>query len=218
MSEVRQPWVREVVLPGAVISAGIAGVGRVIEGPLRGWPAEDELNRWCVRHRTPLGNALTWVPSTYADTPATIVMSLVYGGWLWRKTGSVREAVAPLAAITVETVCFMSAARVVGRARPDVPWLDKPAHTSSFPSGHTGATTAMSLTVAHALARRDVPGSRRWAHVVRWGVPVSVAASRVYRGMHHPSDVVVGSLLGAWTAGAVRRALGIPTLSVPARG
>ncbi len=206
------PWLRHVVLPGAAISVGIAALGRVIEGPLQGWPAEDELNRWCVRHRTPLGNALTWVPSTYADTPATIVMSVVYGGWLWRETRSVRETVAPLAAITVETVCFMSAARVVGRERPDVPWLDKPAHTSSFPSGHTGATTAMSLTVAHAIARRDVPGSRGLARAIRWGVPVSVAASRVYRGMHHPSDVVVGSLLGAWTAGAVRRALGIPTL------
>ncbi|MCH8612771.1 phosphatase PAP2 family protein [Arsenicicoccus dermatophilus] len=205
-----QPWVRHVVLPGAAITAVIAASGRVIQGPLGGWPQEDALNRWCVAHRTSALDRATWVPSTYADTPCTIAMSLVFGAWLRRETSSWHEAAAPLAAISVETVCFVAAAHVVGRDRPDVPWLDRPAPTPSYPSGHTGATTAMHLTVAHALARRDVPGSRAIGRAVRWGLPISVAASRVYRGMHHPSDVVVGSLLGAWTAGAVRRALGIP--------
>lgn len=203
---------RHVVLPGLAVTGATAALGRVVQGPLDGWPVEDELNRWCVRHRTPTVNALTWVPSTYADTPCTIAMSLLLGGWLWRRTGSLREAVAPLAAISVETACFLGAASVVGRPRPDVPWLDRPAPTSSFPSGHTGATTALHLTVAHALARRDTPGSRRVGETIRWALPLAVGTSRVYRGMHHPSDVVVGAAIGAWAASAVRQALGIPRL------
>lgn len=209
MTTAARRWTRHVIVPGAGLAAAITAAGLAIEGPLAGWPAEDRLNHWCVRHRTPALDRVTWVSSTYADTPATIATALAAGLWRWRTTRSVPEAVAPVAAITVETAVFMAAAHAVRRARPDVPWLDRPAPTPSFPSGHTGATTALHLTLADALAATPGRGAHTLARTLRWGLPVTVAASRVYRGMHHPSDVVVGALLGAWTAGAVRRALGI---------
>jgi membrane-associated phospholipid phosphatase len=34
-----------------------------------------------------------------------------------------------------------------------------------------------------------------------------IAFSRVYRGQHHISDTVVGTMLGRWSAAVVRREL-----------
>ncbi len=90
--------------------------------------------------------------------------------------------------------------QVVRRERPDhadAPrTIDAPT-TSSFPSSHAAmsAAGALALTVA-------VPKAR---------VPLRVAAlamtySRVHLGVHHPSDVVVGYVLGAAT-GRLSRAL-----------
>ncbi|GMA20040.1 phosphatase PAP2 family protein [Arsenicicoccus piscis] len=205
--ELGRAVLREVVLPGAVGVGLIAGIGRLIMGPLDGFPAEDAVNRELERRRTPAANAVTWAVSTYADTVPTIAAALGYGALARRAYGRWDLAVAPLAAITVETTVFVVGSHLVGRPRPDVTWLDKPAPTSSFPSGHTAATTALHLTFADLLSRSTSPRVRAVAPVLRWGFPPVVAYSRLYRGMHHPSDVVVGVALGVWAAGAVRRVI-----------
>jgi undecaprenyl-diphosphatase len=72
--------------------------------------------------------------------------------------------------------------------------LHKPV-TSSFPSGH--ATAA--FTAATLLA----DGTR--FGVAYFGLAALVAASRVYVGLHHPSDVVVGAALGLAFGAVARR-------------
>ena len=69
--------------------------------------------------------------------------------------------------------------------------------TSSYPSGHTGAAVCLYGGIAILLlwlygARPGV----KLAAAALWCVPVAVALSRVYRGMHYPSDVLAGALLG----------------------
>ncbi|XVX20746.1 phosphatase PAP2 family protein [Actinomycetota bacterium] len=200
-------FVREILLPGAAITGAIAGAGKVIMGPLQGFPQEDVVNRALVERRTPAGNRWTWAASTYTDVPQTISMAVVYGALAYRATKDWREGVAPMASIALETVCFMTAAHATGRPRPDVEWLDTPRPTSSFPSGHTGATTAMHTTLAGTLERSGHASTRLLGPVLRYGFPPVVGYSRLYRGMHHPSDVVTGIGLGLWSAHAVRRAL-----------
>lgn len=87
-----------------------------------------------------------------------------------------------------------------GRHRP--PWeqerprtLRRP-RTSSFPSGHASSAAA-AVTL---LARRDDPLWPLYA-----AVGVVVASSRVYVKVHHPSDVVAGTLLGLGLATVARR-------------
>lgn len=197
---------------GWVITLSVAG--RAIVGPLRGMPSEDRLiTEPLVTVRTPAWDRLTWLLSTYADTVPTIATAVAAFPVLRRGTET-RRAARPLAAIALETAVFMSAAGLVGRPRPDVPWLDKPAPTSSFPSGHTGACTALHHTVADAMDDGLLPGARL-APVVRWVLPSLVAASRVYRGMHHPSDVLAGLVLGAWSARATARMLPAATIDRP---
>ncbi len=91
----------------------------------------------------------------------------------------------------------------VGRSRPvktltDVRIVDRVVPESrSFPSGH--ALTGFFFMTYVALARRR---ARVWALLLA----AAVAFSRVYVGMHFPSDILAGSLLGAlggWLGWAV---------------
>jgi membrane-associated phospholipid phosphatase len=62
--------------------------------------------------------------------------------------------------------------------------------TSSFPSGHTAATIALGVGLALGLARTH---PRHRLRALSWFLAVAVAvfvlASRLYRGMHWPTDV-----------------------------
>jgi undecaprenyl-diphosphatase len=68
---------------------------------------------------------------------------------------------------------------------------------ASYPSGHTAASIAIYGGIALLLTSRI---KNRGARVAIWVVaaliPVFVAFSRMYRGMHHPLDVMGGVVLG----------------------
>ena len=89
------------------------------------------------------------------------------------------------------------------RGRPDlVEHLDR-TFSSSFPSAHAMVSMLAWLTLAAVLAR-FVPGDRMRGLIVGGAVVLSVliGASRVYLGVHWPSDVLAGWAAGlAWASG-----------------
>jgi len=92
---------------------------------------------------------------------------------------------------------------LVDRARPVLPHPLARASGASFPSGHAMGTTvlfgALLLVFLPVLSR---PG-RRLASILAVGAVVAVGVSRVVLGVHYPSDVIGGWLLGlAWLAAA----------------
>ncbi|MET7647958.1 phosphatase PAP2 family protein [Streptomyces sp. NPDC005426] len=87
-------------------------------------------------------------------------------------------------------------------AVPVIRRLKRQPITTSFPSGHAASAAAFATGVALE--------SKGWGAVVA-PVALSVAASRVYTGVHYPSDVLAGAALGVGAAFALR---GI----VPTRG
>ncbi|MCM1975584.1 MULTISPECIES: bifunctional phosphatase PAP2/diacylglycerol kinase family protein [Streptomyces] len=102
-----------------------------------------------------------------------------------------------LASLTINTLGKRSVKRPrpVLDAVPQVRHLKRQPITTSFPSGHSASAAAFATGVA-----LESPAWGAAVAPVAW----SVAMSRIYTGVHFPSDVLAGAALGACAAYAVR--------------
>jgi membrane-associated phospholipid phosphatase len=163
-------------------------------GSLTRW--DDHVVRWFAENRTSAMNNWTDHATKVADTfgilvvllAVTIVLLLLRRRW---------EALFLLVALGLELLTFLTVNHLVDRPRPQVLRLGSLPSTSSFPSGHTAAMVALYGGLVVLLSARF----RAWIVGLVSGIIAVLATAvvgwaRVYRGMHHPSDVVAGALLG----------------------
>jgi membrane-associated phospholipid phosphatase len=148
-------------------------------------------------HRTRWLNAITLGATDSAETYsiAGAALALFVAARLLFKRW--REALFVLCALVGEVTIFVTTTLLVHRARPNVVRLDQAPPTSSFPSGHTAAAVALYGAAAILVVRYSTRAVwRRVAIALAIVLPLIVASSRLYRGMHYPTDVLAGALLG----------------------
>ncbi|MEU5612809.1 phosphatase PAP2 family protein [Streptomyces sparsogenes] len=169
-----------------------------------GWrPMEDAdqdiagaLHRTAVTHHgwTEVNRVLTdWVWDPWMMRLGTALLA----GWLlWRRETLLAMWVVATAA--VGTALQQGVKAAVGRERPH--WRNPvdSAHYAAFPSGHALTATVAFGLLLWVMARH---GARAvWLRVAGLLAVVSVAGvgfTRVYLGVHWPTDVLAGWLLGA---------------------
>ncbi|SQD94156.1 Phosphoesterase PA-phosphatase related [Parafrankia sp. Ea1.12] len=154
-------------------------------------------HRWVLAHRDP---GLSDVAVAVTDTGvgacayclAAVAGALAVSRWRRWWLGAVAGVVALLLGQLLRT----SLAVIVGRARPPVAhWITYPSGFA-FPSGHTTTSALVAAGLAAVLYRRARRRSTRVAAVAVPGIwAFTVGLSRIYLGVHWPTDVFAGWLL-----------------------
>src|SRR3954469_20775034 len=193
------------------MTALVAGLGLLLVHELGGVRTiDDDVARWLARRRTDSWDHVTWVGSFIADAyvkiPATVILCALFL-WRWRRW---TEPALLAGALALEVSIFLLSSFVVDRHRPPIAHLDPIPPTGAFPSGHSAAAVAFYGAIAIIVCwhTRNRLG-RTIAIGAAFVVPLAVGASRMYRGMHHLSDVVVGLVIGLvslWVTWLVVRA------------
>ncbi|HEY0518355.1 MAG TPA: phosphatase PAP2 family protein [Ilumatobacteraceae bacterium] len=183
----------------AAFTAVWFGVGWLLTHPLKHSAIvrnDQSMSEWFVKHRTSRLNSLSFIGSMMSDTVVKIVVTLIAAGimlFLWKRW---LEPLVVVVSLILEALTFITVTTLVGRPRPSVPHLDTSPVGSSYPSGHTGAAVAYSA-IAVVICWHTRHRWIRWLTIaVAALLPVCVALSRMYRGMHFFTDVIFGGLLG----------------------
>ncbi|MGW1467292.1 diacylglycerol kinase family protein [Streptomyces sp. NPDC002308] len=196
-----------------VCQAGLlTGLGLLITGPARDWwplTVEDEVNEGFEHIRTHALTSASLVGSGAGNTSTVVGITLLVcvGLVLIPRLPRWRETVFLAVAVSLQSLVFLVITESVDRTRPDVDRLDASPPTSSYTSGHTGAATALYGGLAVLVLSRVRGPWRKVLGAVFLLIPLLVGVARLYRGMHHPTDVVGGLLNGSLSLLIVGRAV-----------
>jgi undecaprenyl-diphosphatase len=193
------PLIAGLVVAWVLILGLIIGFGELVVryggGNLLG---DRTIPAWFAAHRTTrltdISTFFSRLGYTYSIIPVAVLAAVVVLAITrrWRPVGYL------FAVMAGELGIFLVAAYVIMRPRPHVSHLDGNAPpTSAYPSGHTAATTCLYVAIA-ILAIGLAKGWWRWLFLIpAIALPILVATSRLYRGEHHPTDVLASLLLSA---------------------
>lgn len=156
---------------------------------------------WLGAHRSaPLTAAA--VELTYLGTGVVVLTIVgVAALFLWHTEHRV-SAQLLLAAVAGNILLNNVLKLVFHRARPDVFDWQTHATSSSFPSGHAMSATVCYGTVAYLVSRLQ---RHRWSRLTTLGAAalliLAICFTRLYLGVHYPSDVLGGIVVGlAWAS------------------
>jgi len=183
------------VLVGISIAAGLLVTEALV--PI---DAVEDADVWLPNEleeqRTPFLTDASYVISELSGgkvLPGILVVTTIVCAWLRRW----RIAAFLVFALGLESAAYRVTTIFTPRDRPEVERLEPLDPEASYPSGHTAASIAVYVGLA-ALATSRIRNSG--ARVAIWAValviPPVVALARMYRGMHHPLDVLGGVLVG----------------------
>lgn len=194
-------------------AALMVGLGLLITGPAQAvWPlsVEDRVDEGFEHLRTGPLTDVSFVASEAGNTLTIIAITVLVclGLVVIPRLPKWRQAIFLAVGVSLQSLVFLVITICVDRDRPHVDRLDASPPTASYTSGHTGAATALYAGLA-ALALLSGGRSRRRKVLAALLllVPVLVALARLYRGMHHPTDVLGGMLNGALSLLIAGRAL-----------
>ena len=173
-----------IVLTEAVVHHGALGE---LDGPFRDW---------VIDHRTGFVTEVMVNASRFGSTPTLVVIVVAVAAllaWKGRKADSLLVLGGSAGALALGPVLKV----LVERPRPALSDHIVFVHSWSYPSGHSLNSMAV-LGLLTVLAIRERPGAPRRTLLALLGafLVVMVGFSRVYLGVHWPSDVLAGWLIG----------------------
>jgi len=176
-----------VLLIVATVLAGLA---------IRAWaPAVDlQAIQTVAAHRTA---GLTRVTSVLTALGSLVILSplaAIAAAVLWRRNRR-RDALLMVTVVVGSALLSVVTKLIVARPRPPVEHLTE-VSSHSFPSEHAVQAAAIYLALALLLGRTRPALLRRILVGIAIVIALVVAGSRVYLGVHYPTDVAAGLTVG----------------------
>ena len=217
-----------VVVAWVLIIGALTGIGKLImithngNGNLLG---DHVIPHWFASQRTATLNHWSLITSNLGATQGILIVSVAACVVFIAVTRHWRPVIFLAVVMLGELAAFLTVAAIVKRPRPDVPHLDSHLPTSAFPSGHMAATTCLYAGIAILVIGRARGWWRCLFLIPAIVMPVMIATARMYRGEHHPTDILASVLFAAlWLTAATmlikpdkdgldragRRPLGLP--------
>ncbi|HEU5169437.1 MAG TPA: phosphatase PAP2 family protein [Gemmatimonadales bacterium] len=190
----------------AVALAGLWGFAELAEAVGKGETQrfDDAVLLWLNRHATPTLDTVALQITAVGNGLTVVVVALVACAFLW----AVRERVGVLLlamAVAGGDLLNRVLKGTFARPRPELFVLDTPFArpvSASFPSGHATASMVLYLVLAYLLVRLCGRAAFKWVVIIVAGLLIFlIGLSRLYLGVHYPSDVIAGYLFGfVWAA------------------
>lgn len=198
----RRRWSRDASLAAIALGSvgGFLALARVIQGK-RATAFDRSVVSAMGRARHPVSNALVHGLTFFGSVAGAGGLALAAVVLARHKPRLASQvAIGALGGITAELVIK----RFFRRARPTLLEHLEEVSSTSFPSGHSTAAASIYLTLAFVASRSRLLRDHRAALLAGASVlATSVGASRVYLGVHWPTDVLSGLAIGtAWACGA----------------
>jgi len=195
-----------VLVTWVLIVGALTGIGKLImithngNGNLLG---DHAIPHWFAAQRTVTLNHWSLIASNLGATQDILIVSVAACVVFIAVTRHWRPVIFLAVVMLGELAAFLVIAAMVKRPRPDVPHLDSNLPTSAFPSGHMAATTCLYVAIA-ILVIGHARGWWRYLFLVPAVVmPALIAVARMYRGEHHPTDILASVLFAAlWLTAA----------------
>lgn len=177
----------------------------------QGW--ECKVLRGIQEHRTPaMDGTMSFVSNTLVLAPVTPGMQLLMGTQMVDGTVGVTpemqkrvalDGLQTLTALGLDMCVTTGLKYAVHRPRPYIQYADtlqplRRVRGYSFPSGHSSLAFATAVSLSMEYPRWYVV-----APTLLWAT--TVAYSRLYLGVHNPTDVLVGALVGSASAYVAHR-------------
>lgn len=149
---------------------------------------------WLHQWANPVLDAVMLKITTLGNPDFVVVVVVFSLGWLWWRQCHLEAkvfAIACLGALILNQglkLCF-------AKPRPQL-WTHLIAESSfSFPSGHALGSLVLYGFLAYVLAKQS-PKSAHWFYSVAAAIIAAIGTSRLYLGVHWPTDVLAGYAVG----------------------
>jgi undecaprenyl-diphosphatase len=187
---------------GLIVAVAGTGLFVMLAGHVRSGTTQafdESVIRWLGAHHTRALDAIM-VEITALGTGVVVMMIVAVAALFLVLTQHKYSAILLLASTAGGIILDGVLKLGFNRPRPSIFVPEVHTVSSSFPSGHAMSAAIVYTTVAYLAARLH---KRRWA---RWLVMMTafivialISFSRLYLGVHYPSDVVAGIAIGlAW--------------------
>ena len=157
--------------------------------------------RWMGRNQTPWVQELMLEFTMLGTWIVVLSIVIITGLFLWltrHRYSTVLLLVATAGGIGLNNILKIGFAR----PRPQIFEWGTDVSTWSFPSGHAMSSAVVYITVAYLAARLQKSHlARLTTLIIAAAIVAIICFSRMYLGVHYPSDVAAGVLIGlSWAA------------------